>query len=57
MNFKPNLVDTFSQVIFEGMAQVECSSLGFEKQCKDEFSSLIAMINKRADEFLEFSKK
>ena len=57
MNFKPNLVDTFSQVIFEGMAQVECSSLGFERQFKDELSSLIAMINKRADEFLEFSKK
>lgn len=57
MNFKPNLVDTFAQVIFEGMAQVECSVLGFEKQFKGEIASIIEMINKRSDELLSFSKK
>lgn len=57
MNFKPNLVDTFSQVIFEGLAKVECSILGYENQCRNEISALISKVHKRSEELHEFSNE
>lgn len=57
MNFKPHLVDTFCQVIFEGMAQIECCAIGYERLVQNEISEVITMINKRTNELLAFLKK
>lgn len=57
MHFKPTLSDTFSQVIFEGLAQVESSVLGFEKDFSSELAGLIKMINRRSEELAAFSRQ
>lgn len=56
LSYKPQRVHTFAQVIFEGMAQVECAALGFEPQLQPELAALVAMLNKRATECVAFAR-